>query len=68
MKNDDARLAPANLTPNTGIFIEVEDFADILKKLEGYPIAMPERQTFYGTREIGVRAPSGHVVIFAAKL
>ena len=49
------------------LFIEVEDFADILRRLEGYPIAMPERVTFYGMREIGVRDPEGHIAIFAAR-
>jgi len=49
----------------SSLFIEVDDFADTLKRLEGYPVAMPERTTFYGMREIGVRAPGGHAVIFA---
>ena len=52
---------------NVCLFIEVEDFADILKRLEGYPIALSDRTTFYGMREIGVREPSGHVVVFAAR-
>ncbi len=52
---------------NTGLFIEVDDFADILKRLEGYPIALTERTTNYGMREIGVRDPGGHVVVFAAR-
>jgi len=34
--------------------------------LEGYPIAMAERSTFYGMRESGVKEPNGHIVIFAA--
>jgi len=28
---------------------------------------MPERMTFYGMREIGVREPGGHIAIFAAR-
>jgi catechol 2,3-dioxygenase-like lactoylglutathione lyase family enzyme len=64
---DEPKFAPKDLTPNVGIFIEVDDFADALKRLHDYPIAMPERTTFYGMREIGVRAPSGHAVIFAAR-
>ena len=55
------------LTLNVCLFIEVEDFADILKRLEGYPIALSERTTFYGMREIGVHEPDGHIVIFAAR-
>ena len=49
------------------LFIEVDDFADALKRLGGYPIALPERTTFYGMREIGVLEPAGHIVIFAAR-
>src|ERR1700749_3060598 len=33
--------------PRSSLFIEVEDFADIKKRLEGYPIALAERVTFY---------------------
>lgn len=49
------------------LFVEVEDFEDVKKRLEGYPIAMPERVTFYGMKEIGVFEPGGHTVVFAAK-
>jgi len=61
-----AAFAPEGPPRGTGLFIEVSDFADTLERLRGYPIAMPERTTFYGMREIGVFAPSGHVVVFAA--
>lgn len=50
------------------LFIEVTDFGDVLKRLNGYPIAMPERVAFYGMREIGVLEPNGHVVVFAARV
>jgi uncharacterized glyoxalase superfamily protein PhnB len=49
------------------LFIEVEDFDETKNRLEGYPIEMPERVTFYGMREIGVFEPGGHTVVFAAK-
>jgi len=49
------------------LFIEVEDLEDVKKRLEGYPIAMPERETFYGMREVGIFEPGGHTVIFAVK-
>ena len=52
---------------NVGLFVEVKDFEDVLKRLMGYPIALPDRTTFYGMREIGVYEPSGHTVIFAAR-
>ena len=61
------RFAPTGDANTVGLFVEVEDFGDILKRLDGYPITMSERTTFYGMREIGVHEPSGHIVVFAAK-
>jgi hypothetical protein len=52
---------------NAALFVEVENFEDVLKRLAGYPIALPERTTFYGMREIGVFEPGGHTVVFAAR-
>src|SRR5215475_9247579 len=44
----------------TALFIEVDDFEATRKRLEGYPIALAERNTFYGMREIGVFDPAGN--------
>ena len=66
VRRDVAAFAPDGVPRGTGLFVEVSDFADTVERLKGYPIAMPERTTFYGMREIGVLAPSGHVIIFAA--
>jgi hypothetical protein len=60
-------FAPQSAANGASLFIEVEDFADIRKRLDGYPIALEERTTFYGMREIGVIEPGGHNVIFAAR-
>lgn len=67
VRKDAPQFAPKSQSNSVGLFIEVEDFADILKRLEGYKIALPERITFYGMREIGVHEPSGHTVVFAAR-
>jgi uncharacterized glyoxalase superfamily protein PhnB len=68
VRKDVAAFAPdAPTTKGCGIFIEVEDFEDVRRRLAGYPIVMPERLTFYGMREIGVAEPGGHTVIFAAR-
>src|SRR5262249_16073597 len=68
VRKDEPRFAPDGVqTKGSVLFIEVEDFADVRGRLKGYPIAMPERVTFYGMREIGVSEPNGHTVIFAAK-
>ncbi|HSA55311.1 MAG TPA: VOC family protein [Gemmatimonadaceae bacterium] len=50
---------------STALFIEVADLAAVERSLEGYPIEMPRRTTFYGMIEIGVREPGGHFVVFA---
>jgi uncharacterized glyoxalase superfamily protein PhnB len=64
---DEPAFLPAHGAPAASLFIEVDDFAETLRRLDGYPIAMPERTTFYGMREIGVRDPAGAVVIFAVR-
>ncbi len=66
VRKDAAVFVPKVLSHSVGLFIQVEDFEDVLKRLEGYPIAVPERTTFYGMREIGVFEPGGHTVVFAA--
>jgi hypothetical protein len=67
VRKDSPQFVPRGDSYNVGLFVEVEDFADVLKRLEGHPTALPERTTFYGMREIGVREPSGHIVVFAAR-
>jgi len=68
VRKDEPKFAPDKPeTKGCGLFIEVPDFADVKRRLDGYPIVMPERVTFYGMREIGVAEPNGHTVIFAAK-
>jgi hypothetical protein len=67
IRKDSPQFVPQGDSYNVGLFVEVEDFADVLKRLEGHPTALPERTTFYGMREIGVREPSGHIVVFAAR-
>src|SRR5689334_2700991 len=68
VRNDEPKFAPPSVvTKGCGLFIELDDFDDVKRRLEGYPIVMPERVTFYGMREIGVAEPNGHTVVFAAK-
>lgn len=50
-----------------GLFIEVADLTDVKRRLAaaGGQETFPERATFYGAREVGVRAPCGTHVVFA---
>jgi hypothetical protein len=67
VRKDAPQFVPKTLSMSVNLFIEVEDFEDILRRLEGYPVALADRTTFYGMREIGVFEPSGHPVIFAVR-
>jgi catechol 2,3-dioxygenase-like lactoylglutathione lyase family enzyme len=68
VRKDVPEFAPNDKGNNSALFIEVDDFAETLKRLEGYAIALPQRDTFYGMREIGVLDPAGNTVIFAARV
>jgi hypothetical protein len=66
VREDEPKFAPDYGMRTSALFIEVDDFADTLRRLEGYPVAMAERTAFYGMREIGVFDPGGNMVTFAA--
>lgn len=55
-------------TPMGGsiLFLEVDALEPLLAQLEGVPVVVPRRRTFYGADEIFVREPGGHLVGFAA--
>ena len=49
----------------TFLFVEVPDLAAVEASLNGYPIFLPRRTTFYGSDETGFIEPGGHYVTFA---
>ncbi len=49
----------------SNLYVEIDDFDAILNATRGAQIAVPDRTTFYGAREIGVRDPAGHLIVFA---
>ena len=49
----------------TFLYIDVDDLSRALAATKGTEIAMPERSTFYGSREFGIKDPVGHWIIFA---
>ncbi len=49
----------------TFLYVEVDDLNPILAAAKGAEVVTPERKTFYGAREIGVKDPAGHFVTFA---
>ena len=67
VRKDAPQFVPKSDSNAASLFIEVDDFDDIRRRLGGYQIALAERTTFYGMREIGVIEPGGHIVVFAAR-
>jgi uncharacterized glyoxalase superfamily protein PhnB len=49
----------------TFLYIEVDDLAAAMAATAGAEVVMPERTTFYGSKEFGVKDPAGHFVTFA---
>lgn len=47
------------------LYVEVAELEPVLAALEGVEVVVPLRTTFYGSKEIGVKDPAGHVVVFA---
>jgi uncharacterized glyoxalase superfamily protein PhnB len=67
-EKDAPGVVPRSSAMGAALFVEVEDFADVQRRLQGWEIVLPERTTFYGMREVGVRDPGGHFVVFAARV
>ena len=49
----------------TFLYIEVDDLAAAMTATAGAELVMPERTTFYGSREFGIKDPAGHFLTFA---
>ena len=47
------------------LYVEVDHLDEVISALNGVEVAMAVRTTFYGAKEIGIKDPAGHVVIFA---
>lgn len=49
----------------TFLYVEVESLDAIIAAMKGVNVVVPLRTTFYGAKEIGVKDPAGHVIVFA---
>ena len=49
----------------TCLYVEVENLDQIIVATQGAPVVVPVRDTFYGAKEIGVKDPAGHIMVFA---
>lgn len=49
----------------TFLYVEVDNLESLKPALLSADVYLPERRTFYGAREIGVRDPAGHFLTFS---
>src|SRR5690242_12509782 len=49
----------------TFLYMEVEKLGPFIAAANNANIVLPVRTTFYGAKEIGLKDPAGHVVVFA---
>jgi uncharacterized glyoxalase superfamily protein PhnB len=47
------------------LYVEVGNLDEIINAIKGTEIVMPVRTTFYGAKEVGIKDPAGHMIIFA---
>jgi len=68
IKKDAGAASQAMLSMTSGLYIEVENFTAVLERIQGAEVLVPQRDAFYGMREIYVREPGGQIVGFAARI
>jgi uncharacterized glyoxalase superfamily protein PhnB len=68
IKKDASAASTAVLTMTSCLYIEVDSFSEALDRIKGAEVLVPQRDTFYGMREIYVREPQGQIVGFAARI
>jgi uncharacterized glyoxalase superfamily protein PhnB len=49
----------------TFLYLQVDNLEDVKAAVKRAEVYMPERKTFYGSTEIGVKDPAGHFITFA---
>jgi uncharacterized glyoxalase superfamily protein PhnB len=65
VEKDSSFLAQGYVKGPTFLYIEVDSLDDVIMATKGATVVVPERNTFYGAREIGLKDPAGHVLTFA---
>ncbi len=49
----------------TFLYLEVDNLDDFINATKGSEVVMPVRDTFYGSKELGIKDPAGHFITFA---
>lgn len=65
VEKNDPQAGPMARKGPTFLYIEVDNLAEIMAATAGAEVVMPERTTFYGSREFGIKDPAGHFLTFA---
>jgi len=65
VEKDVPAIASAARKGPTFLYIEIENLDTIKAAVKGAEVYLPERTTFYGAREIGIKDPAGHCITFA---
>jgi hypothetical protein len=65
LQNDIPALVEAARPGRTFLFLHVKSLAAVRAAVKDQAVYLPERKTFYGATELGVREPGGHYVTFA---
>jgi len=68
MKKDVSAASQAILSMTSCLYIEVDSFTEALDRIKGAEVLVPQRDMFYGMREIYVREPEGQIVGFAVRI
>ena len=68
IKKDAGAPSQTILSMTSCLYVEVISFAEAVERIEGAEVLVPQRDTFYGMREIYVREPAGQIVGFAARI
>ena len=57
--------AMADFPSSSILYIHVTNIDEVIAAVEGAPVMVPKRTTFYGATEYGVREPGGNAVSFS---
>jgi uncharacterized glyoxalase superfamily protein PhnB len=68
IKKDASAASHAVLSMTSCLYVEVDNFTEALDRIKGADVVVPQRDTFYGMREVYVREPEGQIVGFAARI
>jgi len=55
----------ADLPSSSVLYIHVTNIDEVIAAVQGAPVLVPKRTTFYGATEYGVREPGGSAVSFS---